>query len=182
MESLEGTKVQNTSDLAEIWHKGQVRKYSGVPYVEHPRAVVGILQAVGVEDEDILAAAYCHDLLEDTEVPSSVLEHQIGLTATLLVGSLTRPKQISKEGWASHFINTATGPGMLIKMADRIHNSYDFCIAGKKEYALKYFYAYTALFSEIIRFNTLPANWVCGMRERWDNTEARLQGTFPRAK
>ena len=47
-------------------HAGQIRNYSGRPYIEHPRAVAGLLRVEGFDDE-VLAAAMLHDLLEDTE-------------------------------------------------------------------------------------------------------------------
>lgn len=64
--------------FAKIAHEGQVRKYSGIPYVSHPiqvmnlysELVVPFLIKVNHYDEitiDILkAAAVCHDVIEDT--------------------------------------------------------------------------------------------------------------------
>lgn len=53
-------------------HAGDKRKYTGVPYIEHPARVAGQASMhfaakglVGKEFEDIVGAAWCHDVAED---------------------------------------------------------------------------------------------------------------------
>lgn len=69
-------------------HEGQVRKYTGEPYFNHCRAV-GQLVKQRDGDEFMIAAAYLHDTLEDTDVtveqlrnnfPPAVVDLVIGLT------------------------------------------------------------------------------------------------------
>lgn len=45
-------------------HEGQTRR-SGRPYIEHPTAVGGTLEKLGL-DETTVAASYLNDVLEDT--------------------------------------------------------------------------------------------------------------------
>ena len=63
-------ETQNVLDKARMFatvaHGGQMRKDGKTPYIAHPERVVKILQKSGIEDEEILASAYLHDVLEDT--------------------------------------------------------------------------------------------------------------------
>lgn len=52
--------------LAARSHRSQTRKGSDLPYIIHPSAVMLILQRVGITDDEILAAALLHDVVEDT--------------------------------------------------------------------------------------------------------------------
>ena len=49
-----------------MWHRGQTRKGSDLPYLVHPFAVAMILDRLGF-DEDVVIAGLLHDAVEDTE-------------------------------------------------------------------------------------------------------------------
>ena len=53
--------------FATIAHDGQKRKYTGEPYIVHPIAVAAKVKEIGGSME-MQAAAYLHDVLEDTDV------------------------------------------------------------------------------------------------------------------
>ncbi len=53
--------------FAAIAHQGQTRKYTGEPYIVHPIAVANKVAEIGGSME-MQAAAYLHDVLEDTDV------------------------------------------------------------------------------------------------------------------
>lgn len=55
-------------------HFGQKRRYSGNPYAEHPIEVKQILESVGIHDQNILAAALLHDVVEDCGVDVTYLQ------------------------------------------------------------------------------------------------------------
>lgn len=61
---VETARVFATARHAAI---GQVRKYTGEPYIVHPAAVVEILESVGCPDW-MLAAGWLHDVVEDCGV------------------------------------------------------------------------------------------------------------------
>lgn len=67
----------------------QVRKYTGEPYINHPAHVVQILQAHGVHQEEMLAAAWLHDVVEDTGVEIRDIEREFGRCVADLVAGLT---------------------------------------------------------------------------------------------
>jgi (p)ppGpp synthase/HD superfamily hydrolase len=55
----------------------QVRKYTGEPYIVHPAEVVSIVSQYGFTDE-MLAAAWLHDVVEDTGVTQDVIYYEFG--------------------------------------------------------------------------------------------------------
>lgn len=68
---------------------GQVRKYTGEPYIAHPIEVAGIVADLPDATDEMIAAALLHDVLEDTEVPLSLIEHLFGETVANYVIDLT---------------------------------------------------------------------------------------------
>lgn len=54
----------------------QRRKYNGLPYIMHPRAVTSILFHEGVVKDEVLAAAMLHDVLEDTAMTEEDLRRE----------------------------------------------------------------------------------------------------------
>lgn len=67
---------------------GQTRKYSGEPYIVHPIEVADIVRSVPHTDE-MVAAAYLHDVVEDTEIDLEMIREQFGDTVADYVFLLT---------------------------------------------------------------------------------------------
>lgn len=91
--------------VATTAHAGQTRKFSGLPYITHPAGVVAFLEKFNV-GENILAAAWCHDVIEDTSITYESLELVIGTQVTDIVQELTNykfPEGTSRvtEYWAN---------------------------------------------------------------------------------
>jgi (p)ppGpp synthase/HD superfamily hydrolase len=113
--------------FATHWHGDQVRKYTGEPYIEHCREIVEILKGVP-HTEDMLAAAWLHDVLEDTECPMSAIAKEFGLTVLDMVYHLTdcdksngnraKRKAIDRER-----LGAASAEVQTIKLADLISNT-----------------------------------------------------------
>jgi (p)ppGpp synthase/HD superfamily hydrolase len=116
-------------DLFAKAPKNRVRKYTGEPYVVHPIEVAGILREHGVYDENVLAAALCHDLLEDTNTSYFELSEKTNPDVARLVAEVTQPSKSSdgnravrKQKDLEHYAE-ASPDGMSIKVADLISNS-----------------------------------------------------------
>lgn len=106
----------------------QVRKYTFEPYIVHPAEVASIVATVPHTDE-MLAAAWLHDTVEDTGVSIEDIRAEFGHDVASLVGWLTdisRPqdgnravrKAIDREHTAQ-----APAEAQTIKLADLIANS-----------------------------------------------------------
>jgi hypothetical protein len=121
---------------------GQVRKYTGEPYIEHPRAVVALVRSVP-HDEEMLAAAWLHDVVEDTGVRLDTVREHFGAAVAAMVEQLTdvsKPsdgnraarKAIDREHTARAWPKTKT-----VKLADLIDNSRSI-LARDPEFAAVY--------------------------------------------
>jgi (p)ppGpp synthase/HD superfamily hydrolase len=84
--------ILRAAALARIAHEGQKRKYSGRPYVEHPGRVA-MQAALHSMDEEHVAAAWLHDVLEDTEVSPTFVKLICGEEVLKIVEGLTNPSK-----------------------------------------------------------------------------------------
>ena len=100
--------VEDARDFAERMHKGQIRKYTGVAYIVHPVAVAASVAAVGMDDETV-AAALLHDVIEDTGCTAARIARFFGIRVARMVMQVTNPST-----WA-------TGNRAARKQMDRIH-------------------------------------------------------------
>lgn len=132
---MKGFSLSNLDEaiaFAAIAHAGQVRKYTGEPYVLHPIHVMRLLWDGGIKDTDILIAALLHDVVEDTGVNLSTIERRFGKFVAKLVDELT--DKFTKEAYPSlnrakrkqmerERIATTCGGSQTIKYADLISNT-----------------------------------------------------------
>jgi (p)ppGpp synthase/HD superfamily hydrolase len=116
--------------FAQLAHQrvGQLRKYTLEPYIVHPAEVVSIVKSVAHTDE-MLAAAWLHDTVEDTDVEiNDILEH-FGQQVADLVAQLTdvsRPSdgnRAVRKAIDCHHLSRASGAAQTIKVADIISNT-----------------------------------------------------------
>ena len=114
---------------AELMHDGQKRA-SGEPYFTHPCAVAEILIDLGMDTPSV-AAAFLHDVIEDTEATAEDIRSRFGDEILTLVDGVTK---LDKIRYASHeeedaenfrkiFVSMANDVRVIIiKLADRLHN------------------------------------------------------------
>jgi len=136
---MEGFTMQ--LDGMDIVHKAQVyamaahaavqqkRKYTGEPYIVHPAEVASIVAGVPGSTPDMVAAAWLHDVVEDTGCTLTDIHLAFGADIATLVGWLTdvskpedgnraKRKAIDREHTAQ-----APAEAQTIKLADLISNS-----------------------------------------------------------
>ena len=130
----------------------QTRKYTGEPYINHPREVRRILlnfstTPVTLEQE---ASALLHDVVEDTGVELSLIAETFGDRVAVLVEALTdvsKPehgnRKVRKQMDLEH---TAAGPiaAKNIKIADLISNSHSI-VANDPDFARVYLHEKTRI-------------------------------------
>jgi len=105
--------------IATVAHKGQVDK-AGSPYIDHPRRVAERLQAAKV-GEAVVAAAWIHDVLEDTDLTRDDL-YDAGLTwsVILFAEEVTRKPGQSVE---DYYAGIQSAGAHWLKKADIDDNS-----------------------------------------------------------
>ena len=107
---------------------GQLRKYTFEPYIVHPAEVVSILKTVAHTPE-MIAAAWLHDVVEDTGVTLELVRREFGDAVADLVGWLTdvsRPDHGNRAARkAVDRAHTAAAPAeaQTIKLCDLISNT-----------------------------------------------------------
>jgi GTP pyrophosphokinase len=108
-------------NAAVILHKGQTRK-TGEPYVYHPVKVAAELLALGINDDEILATAILHDVLEDCNISKSQLIADYGINSNVVayVSLLTKDKGFTTEHYYKSLAGNAASA--LVKISDRCHN------------------------------------------------------------
>jgi len=108
---------------------GQRRKYTGEPYYVHPAEVARIVADVPGSTPEMVAAAWLHDVVEDTGCTFTDIHMAFGIDIATLVDWLT---DVSKpeDGNRAHRKamdreHTAAAPAeaQTIKLADLISNS-----------------------------------------------------------
>lgn len=142
--------------FAEAAHDsiGQRRKYTGEPYINHPAAVVELVRSVPHTSE-MLAAAWLHDVVEDTPVGLVSIIIEFGVEVALLVDHLTDVSQSSHGNRsarkAKDLAHTAKASpaAKTIKLADLIDNSRSI-MAHDPDFAVVYM-AEKALLLEVLR-------------------------------
>ena len=133
--------IKNALDLAHKSHDGQFRKgnnLSGVklPYVCHPVDVVNILNKWNIPDENMIAAGFLHDTLEDTSVSVEEIVEATNDIVAYYVKELTHDPNVPKQDYIDNFVDKPIQI-FLIKVADRICNVRDFEVSSS-DYARKY--------------------------------------------
>lgn len=129
--------------FASLRHDGHVRKYTGARYFDHLQAVVDILRGAGVTDTPILAAAYLHDVVEDSKATFHEVRERFGDDVTRLVYWLTDlatakdGKRATRVMLSCERLAWAPKPAKLIKLADLIDNTADIA-AHDKRFAMVY--------------------------------------------
>ena len=120
-------------------HEGQVRR-SGEAFVHHPWGVAKICAELRL-DEQSLAAALLHDVVEDTEVELDDLRAEFGDEIASLVEGVTKltrtsfqsREQAEAENYRKMIVAMAQDVRViLIKLADRLHNMRTIEYQGKQ--------------------------------------------------
>ncbi len=114
--------------LCQRLHAGHKRG-GGQPYATHPFAVAALLREYGVTDPEVLAAAYLHDVVEDSDYTIEQIRKGFGQRVASLVHELTldpEPDSFEeKHRMLAEHARKMSPDAKLIKLADRAHNLSD---------------------------------------------------------
>ena len=121
--------IRRAFAYAERQHRGQLRR-SGEDFIHHPYGVARICAELHL-DEQTIAAALLHDVLEDTEAELDELRSEFGTEIAQLVEGVTKltrtqfksREQAEAENYRKMIVAMAHDVRViLIKLADRLHN------------------------------------------------------------
>jgi (p)ppGpp synthase/HD superfamily hydrolase len=160
---------QLAAKFAQAAHESinQRRKYSGRPYFEHPARVAAIVRTV-TDDQNLIAAAYLHDVVEDvnfdalsrvsatfgvtrTSFPDNIrdaslqlVEDLFGQDIALLVEQLSdvsKPEDGNRKARKAidrEHLKNASPEAKTVKLADLIDNAGDIA-ANDHDFAIVYY-------------------------------------------
>lgn len=117
---------QKAKKFATFAHQGQVRKAEpNVPYIVHPIGVAELLEKLGYDD-NVIAAAYLHDVVEDTDYTLDDLEKEFNSDIASLVDSVSEmDKTLSWEERKNRMIDNIREKPLrnkVISCSDKINN------------------------------------------------------------
>lgn len=124
-------------------HAGQVRNFTGQPYIVHPAGVVRIVRSVPHTPAMILAA-WLHDAPEDTKATVEQIRRLFGDEVADLVAMVTNPKKppgltrAERKAIDRAHVAQATPQGQTLKLADILDNCGEL-LAQSPEFARQYF-------------------------------------------
>ena len=121
-------------------HSGACRKSSKIPYIVHPMEAAAIAARL-TDDEEVIAAAVLHDVVEDTDTTTEMLEREFGKRIAALVCADSEDKREDRpaaETWEIRKRETlenipkASRDEQIIILSDKLANLrtiYDGCTA-----------------------------------------------------
>src|SRR5205823_14380031 len=125
-------------------HEGQQRR-SGEDFIHHPYGVALILASLRL-DEETIAAALLHDVVEDTDTTLDEVKDEFGDEIAKLVDGVTKltrvqfqsREQAEAENYRKMVVAMAEDVRViLIKLADRLHNMRAIEYLGKQKQVQK---------------------------------------------
>ncbi|HEY7381273.1 MAG TPA: bifunctional (p)ppGpp synthetase/guanosine-3',5'-bis(diphosphate) 3'-pyrophosphohydrolase [Gaiella sp.] len=132
--------IRRAFDYAELHHRGQARR-SGEEFINHPWGVAQICAELHL-DEQTIAAALLHDVIEDTDAELDEVRAEFGPDIAQLVEGVTKLTRISfssreqaeAENYRKMIVAMAQDVRViLIKLADRLHNMRTIEYLGKQK-------------------------------------------------
>lgn len=134
---LEAMEKQ-AKEYATQKHSKQKRKFSGEPYVEHPKRVAELIRKYksSKNKDELISAALLHDTIEDTDTTEEDLKKLFGGLITSLVKELSSEKEqiekIGKDDYLSGKMLDMSSWALTIKLADRLDNVSDLLDSNEK--------------------------------------------------
>lgn len=146
-------------DIARTAHAGQVDK-AGQPYIGHvERVVANLLRRWPDATDDEVAAAWLHDVIEDTRWNAqALLEAGVSLFATAIVVEVSRPGWdfMPYLNWIEVLAELGSHSAIRVKLADNADNSAPWRVAlipaGEESLAARYRPARALLERGLLRF------------------------------
>lgn len=122
--------AEEALEYATRMHKGQYRK-DGIEYITHPIKVAEYVRKFKKSSniEILVAAAYLHDTIEDTEATYYDIVQKFGLEVAQLVLELTTDEDLKNEIGKTKYLEikmkNMSSWALVIKLCDRLANVCD---------------------------------------------------------
>jgi (p)ppGpp synthase/HD superfamily hydrolase len=133
--------LHEAAEFAAKLHEGQFRKHpEGTPYFSHLAYVALLLQRAGY-NEEVVAAGFLHDALEDTEYTAEEMTKRFGENVTKMVLSVSEQKDVDPWGERKRLyreqMKESSVEACALACADHIHNSKSMTMTVQAGYNIK---------------------------------------------
>ena len=130
--------IEEAVEFAKKAHEGAVRKGTAVPYIVHP-VETALIVALMTTDEEMVAAALLHDVVEDTPVTEEEIRSLFGERIASLVQAESEDKSKSwcerKQEKIDH-LKTTPRDVKILALADKLSNlrstARDYLLLGEE--------------------------------------------------
>ena len=112
-------------------HSGMTRKGNGIPYISHPVEAAAIVAEM-TDDQELIAAAVLHDVVEDTEVTLPEIQAYFGDRVAFYVAGESEDKRrdlppestwLLRKRETIEFLKTRADTGArMLALADKLSN------------------------------------------------------------
>lgn len=116
--------IREAAAFAAEAHKGALRKGSSIPYMTHP-AETAVIVATMTEDEEVIAAALLHDVIEDAGVTQEEIKEKFGARVACLVAAESEDKSkswIERKGATIESLKMASRDSKILALGDKLSN------------------------------------------------------------
>lgn len=126
---------QEAASFAARMHAGQTRNDGSTPYFAHPvRVAMTVRDLFGCDDEQAIAAALLHDVIEDTPADYDDVLERFGDLVADVVATLTKDMRLREDLREPRYdagLLDGDWRARLIKLADVHDNLCDLSSTGK---------------------------------------------------
>lgn len=111
--------IKKALEFAKEKHKGQLDDNESDYFDCHLNPVAAAVSIL-IQDHEVIAAAYLHDVLEDTDTTYEELKEQFGSRVANLVNEVTDEGE--KDSYGKYFPRLKSKEAIVIKLCDRASN------------------------------------------------------------
>lgn len=126
---MTGDLWRRAAAAAARWHRGQTRRDNKTPYVSHVyRVAMTVRHTFGCDDEECLAIALLHDVIEDTPADYDDVFEAFGEVVAKGVAALTKDMRLPEEEREPAYdaqLAEAGWRAKMVKLADTVDNLLD---------------------------------------------------------
>lgn len=132
--------IDKAYKFAEKKHDATGKLYGGKAFIVHPIEVAHIIKYLLIDPgENLIAAGYLHDTLEDTDTTYEELVKEFNEDIAGLVREVTKDEN-------NDFPNLSTYRGLILKAADNLANVSNIENMTDKEKQKKLFKKYSSMY------------------------------------
>ncbi|MGI0047167.1 MAG: HD domain-containing protein [Nitrosotalea sp.] len=109
-------QIVESAELFVIEKHAGVKKGNGVFYLDHLKGVVTRLKNLGITDQEVLAAAWLHDIMYDAKATFDEIDKIFGSRVSVLVLALFKDSSLPKSQIEKQYVRQLSESSLEAKM------------------------------------------------------------------